>query len=231
MTGPPRTLLPQSRTRDHAVHAGPSHPLDHWKECTPLLLAPSSHSPNNNWLIVQSHTVTSVAMVVLWTMPSSTLLTTVSLPKLLTHTLERVALANHSRLLFKTRDTPTLLLTAHHKWKLQSKRDQSQLPLKLTRWSSNSTLVVLSTHQHAVLTSTTVSWLLVMELMPNTVTTGNLRTHGVPHGVRKDSSDSLDPRSQAQVSAVSSKNHHTQLSDHIEIIINPQLSQRYISLR
>jgi len=74
------------RTKDHAVHAGPSPPLVLWKVPTSLPRDHSYLSPNSNWLIAQAHTETLAAMADGWTTPSTTLKPTSLKRKLTTPT-------------------------------------------------------------------------------------------------------------------------------------------------
>lgn len=174
---------PQLRTKDHAVHAGPSQQLVLLKVLTLLPLEVLSPSQSNNSLIAQRSTEISAAMVVLWTMPSPILKPTRSKPKVPTHTKVLVELALMMLLKANSTSDHTVMLppTMPLNSKLPLPRDQFPLLLKPTRWSSNSTMVVSLTVPLVEQVSTTVSSLLVTELKPAR-TTGSLRTHGVPHG-------------------------------------------------
>jgi len=90
----------------------------------------------------------------------------------------------------------TLMLPQNHHLlcKMLLLKDQSQLPLKLTRCTSNSTAVVfLITLQNAAPALTTEYWLLDTETtQTQETTTGSLRTLGVHHGEKTATSDLLE---------------------------------------
>lgn len=66
LTGEAKVFWMPSRTKDHAVHAGPSQLLAPWSPYLPLKKASSPICPNNNWLIAQPAMATMDAMVVWW---------------------------------------------------------------------------------------------------------------------------------------------------------------------
>merc|ERR1712222_151610 len=70
LTGSPRVPLPQSRTRDLADHAGPSHPLDAWKVLGSSRPELSSPSPSRSLSTVTT-TDPRDAMVAPWRVPST----------------------------------------------------------------------------------------------------------------------------------------------------------------
>jgi len=137
--------LPQ-RTKDHAVHAGPSPPPVLWKVLTRLPRDLLSHSQNNNWLTAQPHMETPVAMVDGWTKLSTTSRPT-NLKRKPTIPTEESLEPVPTMLL---RVSPTIedslmsRLTANLNSKPLSTKAPSQLPLKPIRQFSNPTLEELS---------------------------------------------------------------------------------------
>ena len=71
-----KVLLPQSRIKEIADHAGHSLPLEDSKVSASSLTELLKASLNNNWLIAQENTEIKPAMVDLWTTPSNSLRTT-----------------------------------------------------------------------------------------------------------------------------------------------------------
>jgi len=134
------------------------------------------------------------ATVVLWTMLSlGSRATEVSKVKMTTHTREEIwpVLRTNLNYRFRLLTSLTLLRETKMLWnRLLLNRDQSLLLSMLVHCSS--TLEVLLTQLCALTNWTTVFWLLVMELKRKT--TGSLRTLGDLHGEKKDSSESLEER-------------------------------------
>ena len=95
-TGELREPSLQLKTKDNVVHAGHSPPLELLKELNSLKLENSLHTLNNNSSIAHHHSVTKVAMEVLWTMLSNTLNKTHLKLNLTIHTLLWMELANTS---------------------------------------------------------------------------------------------------------------------------------------
>jgi len=209
-------LLPPSRTKVNAVHAGLSPPLEPLKVPMPSRLVTSSHSQNNNSLTAQPALATKVVTVVLWTMVSSMPKRTSLNQNLTTHTLLKTANASSTpqRVRSQSLDTRMSPQEAPANSKLLFLLDPFQLPLKLTLMSSNHTALVSSAALLAEPALTTVSSLSDSALTaPPERTTGFSRTHGVATGVKKDSSEFLSNPAVAQVSAVSNSKPHTPLFD------------------
>ena len=91
-----RELSLQLKTKDNAVHAGLSPPLELLKELNSLKLENLLHILSNNSLIAHHHSETTVAMEVLWTMHSNTSNKIHLKVKLIIHTLLLMELANTS---------------------------------------------------------------------------------------------------------------------------------------
>ena len=217
-TGERKTPSPQSRTKDNVDHAGLSQPPVQLKVSMPSPTKISSPSPNNNSLIAPNlMMVTKVAMVEKWILLSNTSKPTKLKKNQTTDIKESMALATTMPQRESSALKASLMFLKATLKNLRTllPRDQSQLPLKLIPSSSNSTVVVSSAVKAAEPTSTTVSWLLVMELKTEK-TTGLSRTHGAQAGENPDSSDS--PREEmAQESAVSNSQPHTPPSEEIDL--------------
>ena len=113
------------------------------------------------------------------------------------------------KVLVKLLDTKMLHQTQLLNWKLPSCNNQFQLPLKLIKAFSKTTILVFSTHQSVERSLIMVSLLLVTEPIVDKITSSS-RTPGEHHGVMKDILKSpLVPIT----SAVSSLNHHIQLNE------------------
>lgn len=186
-TGDQLVLLPQLRTKDHAVHAGPSPPLVLLKELTLLPLDHWSHSQSNNSLIAQRRTEISVVMVVLWTTLSPILKRTRLNSNQPTHTRALVAPASTKKLMVNSTSSPSpmLLLTTSTNSSPLLPNSQFQLPLKPTKLLSNSTPVESSTQRNAEPTSTTVSSSSDTALKVQPLT-GSSRTLGAQPGENPD---------------------------------------------
>lgn len=176
-----------------------------------------SASQNNNLLIAQL--LMTVAMVVLWMLPSTMSRPTNLNSKLTINTLLMTVPANTRppRVRSNSQDTKMLPPTVHPNFKLLLPTDPSQLPSKLTPMSSNLTTTVSSQVLVAEPTLTMVSSLLVME-NKTASNIGFLRTLGDLTGVRMVSSELPETPNQEQVSAVSNQNHHSPSSEHRLVI-------------
>jgi len=186
---------PQFKTKLNAVVAGPS-PLPDVSHPEELLL--DTHlltTLSNNSLIAPAPSVTMVATVDGWTMPSNTSSKLHSLPLLTIHTLPRMELAT---LLLQTMelapfpDIPMSQETTLMLLRTLSSSVQFLLPLKPTKLLSNTIPLVLLPLD-AELNSITVSWLSDTEL--KTEKSSSLsRINGVLLGVTMVTSRSvLDP--------------------------------------
>ena len=200
LTGIPKELSLQLKTKDNVDHAGLSLPLDQLKELNSLPLVNLLHYLNNNSLIAHHPSETKVAMEVLWTVLSNTLSKTHSNLKLTTDTLLLTESANTSpqRELVKSHHSLMLLQTMLTNLRQLLHLDQFQLQLKLTELYSNLTLQESSLANVAELALTTESSPSDMELKVDKITS-SLKTHGVLHGEIKDLS-----KSEQTTSAVSS---------------------------
>merc|ERR1712232_16097 len=190
LTGSLRVPLPQSRTRDLADHAGPSHPLDAWKVLGSSRPELSSPSPSRSLSTVAT-TDPWDAMVAPWRVPSTGMRPTNPNWSPTTPTLPRTEPAKNPHTLdsstaLATRPSP---LTPHLHSMPPSRLAQPPLLSRLTRWSSRCTPAVSSTAQSAEPTLTTVSSLSDTELRTDKTTTW-LRTHGVHHGATRATSRS-----------------------------------------
>jgi len=209
--GEAQVLSPQLRTKVHADHAGLSQPPVPSKVLTRLPRDHSSHSQNNNWLTAHPHTETPAVTEDGWTMPSTILKLTNSRLKATTVMPELEEPASTTLLKVSPMTDHTLMLPSTTKLnsKLPSTTDQSQLPLKLIKPSSNHTLVESSHQLLAEPHWITVSSLLDMELKDQPHI-GLLRTLGDHLGENLDMSDSQETKHLDKVSAVSKKLLHTQ---------------------
>ena len=200
LTGIPKELSLQLKTKDNVDHAGLSLPPDQLKELNSLPLVNLLHYLNNNSLIAHHPSETKVAMEVLWTVLSNTLSKTHSNLKLTTDTLLLTESANTSpqRELVKSHHSLMLLQTMLTNLRQLLHLDQFQLQLKLTELYSNLTLQESSLANVAELALTTESSPSDMELKVDKITS-SLKTHGVLHGEIKDLS-----KSEQTTSAVSS---------------------------
>jgi len=145
-------------------------------------------SPSNNWLIALAHTATTAVVVDGGTPHSLTFTITVSPQRMPILIEELTNNASPLPLLLLILDSMMSQPTATPNWKLLLEDNQFQLVLKLTKESSNYTLVV-SFQADVVLTLIMLSLLLDLEVMVQAII-GKLRILGELAGVNKDSLDS-----------------------------------------
>jgi len=145
-------------------------------------------SLNNNWLIALAHTATTAAVVDGGTPHSLTFTITVSPLRMPILIEELTNNASPLPLLLLILDSMMSQPTAMPNWKLLLEDNQFQLVLKLTKESSNYTLVV-SFQADVVLTLIMPSLLLDLAVMEQ-ATIGKLRILGELAGENKDSLDS-----------------------------------------
>jgi len=142
LTGEPKELLTQLKTKDNADHAGLSQPPLPLKENTSLRLEHSFLSLNNNSLIALQPVkdVTEVGNQVHSHMQDSML----KISRLITLTLPQLNLAKPANTLDKLKllDTPLSHLNLHPNLWPQLQNNQFQSLLKLTLLFSNNILQV-----------------------------------------------------------------------------------------
>jgi len=206
LTGEPKELLTQLKTKNNADHAGLSQPPLPLKENTSLRLEHSFLSLNNNSLIALQPVkdVTEVGNQVHSHMQDSML----KISRLITLTLPQLNLAKPANTLDKLKllDTPLSHPNLHLNLWLQLQNNQFQSLLKLTPLFSNNIPQVSWTLLLAEPNLTTLLLPLVMELTQlQDKTTTLLETHGELHGETKDTSRSLLLKEQSE--SVESNKH------------------------